>query len=46
MKVNRIFVEKFYVLQNEYEICECGGRNKMIYKDKTEEIRGKIYLKR
>ena len=43
MKVNRIFVEKFNILQNESELCECWGRDKMIYKDKTEEmIRRKI----
>ena len=43
MQVNRIFVEKFNVLQDELELCECGGRDKMIYKDKTEEmIRRKI----
>ena len=43
MQVNRIFVEKFYVLQDELELCGFGGRDKMIYKDKTEEmIRRKI----
>ena len=30
MQVNRIFVEKFNVLQDELEFCECGGRDKMI----------------